>query len=121
MKRSQALGLDNNSASPQIQRVLAHVEMALRDGEAKVRPVLETAADAIVSIDDAGTIEAFNPAAERMFGYKAAEIVGRNVRELMPEPYRGEHDGYMARYLAGGEKRVIGIGREAVGQRRDGT
>ncbi len=91
------------------------------ESEARLRALLEAAADAIISIDERGAIQSVNPAAERMFGYPARDLIGRNVSSLMPSPYREEHDGYLARYLATGEKRVIGIGREAVGLRKDGT
>ena len=87
----------------------------------RLASVLETAAEAIVTIDSRGTIDTFNPAAERMFGYRADEAVGQNVNILMPEPYRSEHDGHIERYLRTGETRIIGIGREAVGRRKDGS
>ena len=72
-------------------------------------------------IDAQGVVESFNPAAERMFGYAAAEVIGRNVNMLMPSPYREEHDGYLSRFLTSGVKKVIGIGRDVVGLRRDAS
>jgi two-component system, LuxR family, sensor kinase FixL len=83
--------------------------------------IIESAVDAIVVIDAGGRIEVFNPAAERLFGYSESEVVGRNVSMLMPAPYRDEHDGYLKRYLEEGAARVIGIGREVQGLKRDGT
>src|SRR3954453_12351379 len=85
------------------------------------RSTIRSSVDAIVLIDSRGRIEAFNPAAERLFGYSEAEVLGRNVSMLMPEPYRREHDAYIERYLSTGERRIIGIGREVTGQRRDGS
>jgi two-component system CheB/CheR fusion protein len=96
-------------------------ERALRRSEDYLRSVVTTAATAIITIDQRGIIDTFNPAAERMFGYTVAEAVGQNVRLLMPPPYRDEHDGYLARYLKTGEARIIGTGREVVGLRKDGT
>lgn len=92
----------------------------LREQEARLRSVVDTAVDAVITINERGVVESVNPAAEAMFGYPAAEVIGNNIAMLMPAPYRGEHDGYLARYLATGEKRVIGIGREVVGQRKNG-
>jgi two-component system sensor kinase FixL len=85
------------------------------------RSVIQSAVDAIVLIDARVRIEAFNPAAERLFGYAESEVLGRNVSMLMPQPYRDEHDGYLERYLTTGQRRIIGIGREVSGKRRDGT
>ena len=85
------------------------------------RSLLDAAVDAIIVIDHRGQIEQFSLAAQRVFGYEAAEILGQNVRALMPEPFRGEHDGYLDRYQATGEARIIGIGREVRALRKDGS
>ena len=91
------------------------VEAALRASEERYRSIIDSAVDAIIVIDRRGRVEAFNAAAERLFGYAAKDVLGRNVNMLMPQPYHGEHDQYMARYLTTGEKRIIGIGREVTG------
>ncbi len=96
-------------------------EDALRDSEARVHAILATAVDAVVVIDERGIVETFNPGAERMFGYRAGEVLGRNVNLIMPEPYRSDHDAYIANYLRTGQKKIIGIGREVEGQRKDGS
>jgi len=92
-----------------------------RESEERLDAVVATASEGIITIDDAGRIESFNPAAERLFGYTAAEVAGRNVSMLMPEPDRSRHDGYLRRYLDGGEAHIIGFGREVMAQRRDGS
>jgi two-component system CheB/CheR fusion protein len=94
---------------------------SLRDREARIAAILSTAADAIITIDGRGAIQSVNVATERMFGYPAAELIGQNVKILMPAPYRDEHDRYLARYQQTGEKNIIGIGREAAGRRKDGS
>jgi two-component system sensor kinase FixL len=98
-----------------------HLEERLRSSEARWRAVIESAVDGIVVIDAAGRIEAFNPAAERLFGYREADVLGRNVNILMPSPYHEEHDRYLTRYLRDGDPRIIGVGREATARRQDGS
>ncbi len=100
---------------------LAETAEALRDSEAQLRSIIETVPDALIVIDEQGLIQSFSPAAERLFGYVAAEVQGCNVNMLMPSPYREQHDGNLARYLGSGERRIIGIGRIVVGQRADGS
>jgi diguanylate cyclase (GGDEF)-like protein/PAS domain S-box-containing protein len=85
------------------------------------RSVVETSVDGILTIDEHGTVQTFNAAAERMFGFAPDEVIGENVRRLMPEPFRRGHDGYPERYRETGDARVIGSGREAIGIRKDGT
>lgn len=89
--------------------------------EARMRALLEAAVDAIISIDEQGIIQLVNPAAERTFGYSASELIGQNISMLMPAPYRQEHDGYLAQYMATGQRKIIGVGREALGVRKDGN
>jgi two-component system sensor kinase FixL len=89
--------------------------------EAHLKSILETVPDAMVVIDEKGNMQSFSFAAERLFGYRAAEVLGKNVKMLMPSPYREAHDGYLTRYLQTGERRIIGIGRVVVGERRDGS
>ncbi|MGE0714654.1 MAG: sensor histidine kinase [Alphaproteobacteria bacterium] len=102
---------------PEPVRALEELELRA----AYLQSILDTVPDAMVVIDERGTVERFNAAAERLFGHAEHDVVGRNVRMLMPPPYREEHDGYLARYRRTGERRIIGIGRVVVGIRRDGS
>ena len=108
----------------QLYRIRRHDQETarnLRTREAHLRSVLDTVPDATVVIDDHGIIQSFNAAAERLFGHSELAVVGQNVSILMPTPFREEHDGYIARYLATGEKRIIGIDRVVTGRRKDGS
>lgn len=88
---------------------------------ARLHAVLEAAVDGIITIDEHSRIESVNPAVERLFGWREAELLGQSVNMLMPEPYQSQHDGYMSHYLDTGERRIIGIGREVEGRRKDGS
>jgi two-component system sensor kinase FixL len=94
---------------------------ALEAAEARLRSIMQTVPDAMIIIDDRGRIESLSTTAERLFGYTMAEIAGRNISLFMPSPDRERHDAYLKRYLATGERHIIGIGRIVVGQRKDGT
>lgn len=93
----------------------------LRAREAHLNSILETIPEAMIVIDETGSIQSFSKTAERLFGYVSEETVGRNVKMLMPQPYRDEHDSYLERYRRTGERRIIGIGRVVMGERKDGT
>ncbi len=102
-----------NEARKKAQWVLEH-------HEERLRTILETAPDGIITIDQTGIIESINPAAEAIFGYEHNEIIGKNVRVLMPEPVSGEHDGYLRNYLKTGQAKIIGQAREEEGKRKNG-
>jgi two-component system sensor kinase FixL len=93
----------------------------LSDREARLQSILDTVPDAMVVIDERGVMQSFSHAAQRLFGWTQPEVIGRNVSMLMPSPYREEHDSYLQRYLDTGERRIIGIGRVVVGERKDGS
>lgn len=107
----------NDTLEAQVERSAAD----LRDSNARLRSIIDSAIDGIIVIDGHGRIEAFNRGAERLFGYPEPEVVGRNVTMLMPSPYHDEHDGYLDQYLHTGLARITGTGREVLGRRRDGS
>lgn len=99
-------------------------EDAIRDldnNRSRLATILNSTLDGILTIDSKGLVDTFNPAAEQIFGYASDEIIGQNVKILMPEPYHSEHDNYLARHIETGEKKVIGIGREVIGRHKDGS
>lgn len=98
----------------------AHIER-VSQAEARHRSVLENVIDGIITIDHQGTVQSFNSAAERIFGYKPDEVIGNNVNMLMPEPYYSQHDSYLANYMRTGVAKIMGVGREVVGRRKDGS
>lgn len=97
------------------------VELELAESQARIKAVLETAVEGIITIDKEGLIQSFNKSAEEMFGYPSEEVIGENISMLMPSPYQEEHDQYMENYLETGERKIIGIGREVRGKRKDGS
>ncbi len=108
----------------QLQRSRIRAVESTRDAlarEAHLKSILDTVPEAMIVIDERGIMQSFSSAAERLFGYAPAEVIGKNIKLLMPSPYRENHDGYLERYLRTGERRIIGIGRVVVGERKDGS
>jgi len=124
MSRAELLAWIEKFKSKQATRTKAQQQRAataLRDREERLRAILETAVEGIITIDECGIIESFNQAAEKIFGYRAREVIGKNVSRLMPSPDREAHDSYLANYLRTGHAKIIGIGREVTGRRKEGT
>ncbi|MEM9917975.1 MAG: PAS domain-containing sensor histidine kinase [Bacteroidota bacterium] len=94
---------------------------SLGDLALRLKAVIETAIDGIITINQVGIIETINPAGAELFGYEPGEVIGENIKILMPSPYQEEHDGYIRHYRDTGEKRIIGIGREVVGLKKNGA
>ena len=95
--------------------------MQNNEAQIELEAVLNTVVDGVIIIDKKGKVQLFNPACERIFGYAPNEVIGKNVKMLMPEPYHSEHDTYLNNYDASQEKKIIGIGREVNGRRKDGS
>jgi two-component system, LuxR family, sensor kinase FixL len=110
-----------NHRRSQVETRSAQARRTRTRGDREFHALLDAAVDAIIVIDHLGTVEEFSLAAERMFGYAAEEVIGHNVKLLMPEPFRSEHDGYLERYAQTRVTRIIGVGREIVSQRKDGS
>jgi two-component system, NarL family, sensor histidine kinase EvgS len=96
------------------------IDIALKNSNTYLHAVLKNVFDGIIVADERGNIESINLAAERIFGYRSDEAVGKNVNLLQPDPFKSEHDGYIQRYLKTGKAKIIGIGREVTGRRKDG-
>jgi PAS domain S-box-containing protein len=126
-QRAEQLAQSRRSALNMLQDVessranTVKAEQISREHSARTQAILDGASDAIITINIEGTVESFNNAAVRIFGYSAAEVIGRNVKMLMPAPYHDEHDGYLHNYLTSGISKIIGIGREVLGLRKDGN
>ncbi len=121
------VGIDASSSKGMIVQTnndvtdMKRAQEDLAGREAHLRSILDTVPEAMIVIDKTGTISSFSAAAERLFGYSAKEVFGRNVKMLMPQPDRDAHDGYLSRYMTTGERRIIGYGRVVTGQRKDGS
>lgn len=126
---SMELGLNNIESKGQSITVISVRDVTwrtmsedrLRDEATRLNAIMNTVLDALITIDKTGIIQGYNPAAARLFGYTAEEAIGQNVSMLMPEPYRSSHDQYLHNYLTTGVRKIIGIGREAMAQRKDGS
>lgn len=121
LREQQVAALRLAQEAQEARKKAEQISEALRESEEKNGAILETAPSAVLTIDADGIVQSINPAAEKTFGYTAQEIVGQNVNQLMPAPYKGQHDSYLAQYLKTGQRKVPGAGREVVGQRKDGT
>ena len=119
-----ALGVGISWFGERLRTSLLRAAQSAQDAlarEAHLQSILDTVPEAMIVIDERGSIQSFSAAAERLFGYTPAEVMGKNIKILMPSPYRENHDGYLERYLRTGERRIIGIGRVVVGERKGGS
>lgn len=109
------------SARSRAQSMAENMTQELRTSETRTRTILDSVLDGIITISERGIVETFSPSAEKIFGYAAQEVIGENVNMLMPEPYHSAHDSYLRNYIGTGQRKVIGIGREVSGRRKDGS
>jgi len=119
-----AIGVGVSWIGERLRASLSRATQSAQDAaarEAHLQSILDTVPEAMIVIDERGSIQSFSAAAARLFGYSLEEVLGKNIKMMMPSPYRENHDGYIARYLSTGERRIIGIGRVVVGERKDGT
>jgi two-component system, LuxR family, sensor kinase FixL len=118
------LGVAISWGGEQLQRNRVRAVLSTREAlgrEAHLQSILDTVPEAMIVIDERASIQSFSSAAERLFGHSSVEVIGKNIKMLMPSPYRENHDAYLQRYLRTGERRIIGIGRVVVGERKDGS
>ena len=123
-KRTETLWRESKDKSQKLEQQQAAIEKSSRSlavSEARNRAIIENSINGIITINATGTVQSFSPSAERIFGYSEDEVIGQNVKMLMPSPYHEQHDGYLKHYHDTGEKRVIGKGREVEAKRKDGT
>lgn len=113
--------MSQTSRADDRRAAVSEQEALLRDSEARIALIVNTSTKSIFTIDERGIIEFANPAALSAFGYTQEELIGQNVKLLMPEPHRSQHDNILERYLRTGERSVIGIGREVIARRKDGS
>jgi PAS domain S-box-containing protein len=105
----------------EVGHILSTAARTAQEREARLRSILDTAPEALITIDQTGTIESFSRSAEALFGYQQIEVLGQNIKVLIPSPHHEQHDGYLEHYLRTGERRIIGIGRVVAGRRKDGS
>ena len=113
--------VDKSADRPTRECLPQEPEENLREKAARLQAILDTTVDGIITINESRIVQSFNKAAEKIFGYPAGEVIGGNVNMLMPSPYREEHETYVENYLRTGNRKIIGIGREVMGRRNDGT
>ena len=115
--------IENNIQAIQLQEVLnwSNIKNAAADKDSRLQAIINEAVDGIITINSRGLIESMNPAGAALFGYSPAEVIGHNIKMLMPEPYHSEHDGYIHNYQSTKKRKIIGIGREVMAKRKDGT
>jgi len=120
-RKARSLAEEMAKSEEKKSEQLATAKQQVEEDESRLRAILESVVEGIITIDENGLIEAFNPAAERIFGYSPNEVLGENVKLLMPEPYAAAHDGYLENYMTTGQRKIIGTGREVEGRRMDGS